>query len=345
MAEYPWKAFTGRVAVVREAVAAHAAPDAQDTLAQAESVYRALSWASCAEIVLTDSLSALEADLRRFAPDVVFNLVESFGGQAAMACVAPALYRRMGLPFTGTGESAMLLAGDKAAAARVMRTAGLPVPVGATLGGLLGGDFPGPGHYIIKSRFEDASLGLDETCVIEVRTSQDLLAAMRDLASVMGGECVAEAYVDGREFNLALLGGPGGRVCVLPLAEMIFDPAMPGPRILHYAAKWDTESAAWAASARSFRLDQDLALAATMTRIGLRCWDVFGLSGSVRIDFRVSAAHEVFVIDINPNPCLAPNSGFVAALEACGMAHAEMVEILLHEALWRRGGQPRRERQ
>jgi D-alanine-D-alanine ligase len=343
MARYPWKAFTGRAAVVREAVAVDAPPDAQDTLAQAEAVCRALSWATCAEIVLAESLPALEADLRLFAPDVVFNLVESHHGQAALACVAPVLYRRLGLPFTGAEESAMLLAGDKAAAARVMRAAHIPVPPGVTRRDLLRGEFPGPGRYIVKSRFEDASLGLDDGCVLDARTGQELLGAMRDLAPAMGGECVAEAYIDGREFNLALLAGPGGRVCVLPVAEMVFDPTLTGPRILHYAAKWREGSDAWAASSRTFNVDGDEALVAAMTSVALRCWEVFGLAGYARVDVRVSASGEIFVIDVNPNPCLAPDSGFVAAAERCGMRYAELIEILLAEALWRRGGRPFRE--
>ncbi|NCD25577.1 MAG: D-alanine--D-alanine ligase [Deltaproteobacteria bacterium] len=344
MPERPRKPFTGRVAVVREAVTAQAGPDAQDTLIQAEAVCRALSRATCAEIELGDSLPALETDLRRFAPDVVFNLVESHDGQTTLACVAPALYRRLGLPFTGNEEAALLLAGDKAAAARIMNASGILTPPGLCLGDVSRGGFPGPGTYIVKSRFEDASVGLDENCVVAVRTASELVQTMRALAPAMGGDCVAEKYVDGREFNLALLGGPGKRVCVLPVAEMLFDPAMAGPRILHYAAKWHEGSPAWAASSRAFGLaDNDLIQG--MIRAGLRCWDVFGLAGYARVDFRVAASGEIHVIDINPNPCLSPDAGFAAAGERCGMDYAELIEILVAEALWRRSGRPRRELQ
>lgn len=345
MAERPRKAFTGRVAVVREAVTAQAGPDAQDTLAQAEAVCRTLSCATCAEIALGDSLPDLEAQLLRFAPDVIFNLVESYLGQATLACAVPALYRRLDLPFTGNGESALLLAGDKAAAARIMRASGIPTPPGVCLGDLLRGGFPGPGTYIVKSRFEDASMGLDEHSVVTVRTGRELLQTLRELAPGMGGDCVAEVYVDGREFNLALLGGAGGRVCVLPVAEMVFDPAMSGPRILHYAAKWHEDSLAWAASTRAFDLADDNALTQAMIRIGLRCWDVFGLAGYARVDFRVAASGEIFVIDVNPNPCLSPDAGFAVAGERCGMPYAELVNVLVDEALWRHGGRPRRELQ
>ena len=40
----------------------------------------------------------------------------------------------------------------------------------------------------------------------------------------------------------ALLAEPGKGVCALPLSEMVFDAALPGPAILHYAAKWEQDT-------------------------------------------------------------------------------------------------------
>ncbi|MBE1425715.1 D-alanine-D-alanine ligase [Desulfomicrobium macestii] len=327
------------VAVVRESVPDAASPDALDTVLQARSVRESLArcgWRT-SEHVLGSDPSALEAALAHRRPDVVFNLVESCHGVSSLACLAPALFRKAGLVYTGADEGSMSLAGDKALARRLMHAAGLPVPCGATLGELQRGVFPGPGRYIVKARFEDASLGLGPDCVVKVRAREELLAVMKELAPRMGGDCVAEGYVSGREFNLALLAESGGKVRALPLAEMVFDAATPGPAILHYAAKWEQDSADYAASTRSFDLAGDEALAREMTRIGVSCWELFNLAGYARIDFRVGDGGLVNIIDVNPNPCISPDAGFVAAARQAGLDHAALVRDIVFDALERAG--------
>lgn len=326
------------VAVVREDVPDSASPDAQDTALQARSVRESLArcgW-GVSELVLGPDPAELEAALARIRPDAVFNLVESWHGLASLAPGVPALLRRAGLVFTGADEGCMALAGDKALAGRVLRAAGLPVPAGATMDGLRRGDFPGAGTYIVKARFEDASLGLGPDCVVEAREARALLAAMEGFAPRMGGDCVAEGFVRGREFNVALL-ATGGGVRVLPVAEMVFDPGLRGPAILHYAAKWDEGGADYALSARSFDLAAEEPLASELGRIALACWELFGLAGYARVDFRVDGEGRPFVIDVNPNPCITPGAGFAAAAQRTGLDHADLVRDIVLDALVRAG--------
>jgi D-alanine-D-alanine ligase len=160
----------------------------------------------------------------------------------------------------------------------------------------------------------------------------------------MGGDCVAEGYVPGREFNLALLAEPGSKVRALPLAEMVFNAAISGPAILHYAAKWEQSSADYAASARSFNLAGDDPLAMEMTRVGISCWELFNLAGYARIDFRVSDGGQVYIIDVNPNPCITPDAGFVAAAGQAGLDHAALVRCIVLDALERAEQQERVDR-
>lgn len=327
------------VAVVRENVPQDAALDALDTLRQARSVCQSLAgcgWRTSEHVFGPDPV-ALQADLARVCPDVVFNLVESWHGLASLAPAGPALLRKAGLVFTGADEGSMALAGDKALARRLLGAAGVPVPAGATMDELRRGVFPGPGSYIVKARFEDASLGLGADCVVEARGPRELLAAMQGFAPRMGGDCVAEGYVRGREFNVALLGEAGGGARVLPVAEMVFDPGLSGPSILHYAAKWEEESTAYALSARSFDLDEDRPLVSEMSRIALACWELFGLAGYARIDFRVDEDGRPFVIDVNPNPCITPGAGFAAAADRAGLDHCDLVRGIVLDALARSG--------
>lgn len=330
------------VIVMREAVGPDAAPDATDTVAQANAVRDSLEqngW-KVAELVLASDPTLVERSLRELRPDVVFNLVESHLGLSSLACVGPAVCRKANTPFTGCDEAALALAGDKAATRRVLGAAGLPAPPGVSLDEVRQGLFPGAGIYIVKSRFEDASLGLGPDCVIHAASGLELRRQMTCLASRLGGDCVAESFVSGREFNLALLAGPAG-LMTLPLAEMVFDPEYNGPAIVDYAAKWDEKSPSFAASWRSFDFQLDAAAQDAMVTIGRRCWDLFGLAGYARIDFRLDAGGRPYVIDVNPNPCIAEDAGFTAAAARAGLSHQKVVELLVRDALKDEGPEQR----
>jgi len=62
-------------------------------------------------------------------------------------------------------------------------------------------------------------------------------------------------------------------------------------------------------------------------------WRLFDLKGYARVDFRVSEDGEPFILEINPNPCLEPGSGFAAAAGEAGMSYAEVIEKILITAL------------
>lgn len=325
----------GVAMVVRERIDDADAPDNADTLVQARAVAESLAadgW-PCMELELGTDLADWEAEVRRVRPELIFNMVESHAGVSTLACVVPALCRKLGVPCTGAEDSALMLAADKRLTRRVLAASGLPVPDGVGLEDLRHGNFPGPGTYIVKSRFEDASQGMDENAVVRVNAADELLAIMERAAKSMGGDCVAETYVEGRECNLALLSMEEETPHALPVAEMVFAPSLQGPRILHYAAKWRENSAAYAASSRCF----GVAEAAELCAIGRRVWDVCGLRGYARVDFRISDRGAPLVIDVNPNPCLSPDSGFVAAAAEDGLDHAALVRCIAWDALRRAG--------
>ncbi len=200
-----------------------------------------------------------------------------------------------------------------------------------------------PGRYIIKSVWEHASLGLDDDSIITVASVDDARRAIRERAGKLGGEAFAEAYIDGREFNLALL-DRGKRDCprgddlpveVLPPAEIRFEDYAPGkPRIVGYAAKWAEDSFEYHKTPRRFSFPpQDVPLLARLRELALRCWVAFGLKGYARVDFRVDEAGQPWVLEVNTNPCLSPDAGYMAAAAQAGLSYRDVVERLVQAAL------------
>ena len=305
--------------------------DEQDVLVEAATVGRALrelDW-QVQRVPLGLDLRSAARRLSRLAPDFVFNVVESVEGRDRLVHLAPALLDSLGLPYTGSPTEAIFLTSSKLLAKQRMRAAGVPTPAWAPIrpGAIPEPDFPPP--YIVKSVWEHASIGLTGTSV-----APDRPALEQELRRRVSRELFVEAYVEGREFNLALLEEAGRQPQVLPPAEIQFQSFPEGkPRIVDYAAKWESGSMEFAQTPRRFDFpDPDRGLLETLKDLALRCWELFALRGYARVDFRVDAAGQPWVLEVNTNPCLSPDAGFLAAAARAGLSPTEVVRRIVEGA-------------
>ena len=313
------------ILLLHDAYASQSRVDVSDVLVEAAAIARALETVgfTTATVPVGLDLAALESTLGTHAPQAVVNLVESLGGRGRLIGVVPALLESLGVPFTGCCATAQMIASNKVAAKRLLARAGIATPAAF--------DSRGAGPWIVKSVWEHASLGLDDGAVVaDSRAVERVLAAR---AAEHGGSWFAEAYVPGRELNAAVITGPNGPQ-VLPVAEIRFENFPPGkPRIVGYAAKWHADSFEYRNTVRAFV--DDAALAARAAALALACWEVFGLDGYARIDLRAADDGTLYVLEVNPNPCLSPDAGFAAALAAAGIDFPTAVGWLLEDALRR----------
>ena len=314
-----------RAVILHDVHAALGPPDQSDTLVEAQaiaSVLRELDFEP--ETLATGlDLASLERTLDQIAPAVVVNLVESLEGRGRLVHLVPALLESLGLPFTGCSASALTLSSDKPLAKRLLAAAGVRTP--ATFA-------PGArsGRWIVKSVWEHASLGLDDGAIVAAASAAQTIERRR---AEHGGDWFAEEFVPGRELNVALLAERSGPRA-LPVAEIRFD-TFPAdkPRIVGYAAKWDTDSFEYRNTPRSFDVEPELA--ASLRRVALDCWALFRLDGYARVDFRVDERGTPWVLEVNANPCLSPDAGFAAALAEAGIGYEAAIARLIDDALER----------
>lgn len=329
-----------KAAILHAAIAPGAAVDEQDTLVQVAAIAASLErlgW-QAVPVPVTLDLAAMVRRLKTLKPEFAFNLVEALDGVGQLIHIAPAVVDRLGIAYTGAGSDAMFLTSNKPMAKRRLVAAGLPtagwVDEAGEHAGSDHGSIDPAGRFIVKSVWEDASIGIESGSVVE-----GLAAARRRIAEMRarhGGDWFAEAFVDGREFNVALLESDGaGGVETLPIAEILFIDFPPDrPRILDYASKWDEQSFAYTHTPRCFDLSTVApGLVEEMRRIALACWREFDLRGYARVDFRVDPAGRVHVLEINANPCLTPEAGFHAMLDEAGIAFDRAVERIVAPCL------------
>ncbi|HZP10052.1 D-alanine--D-alanine ligase family protein [Methyloceanibacter sp.] len=302
-------------------------PDEIDTIVAAEAVTRALqSLGFTAEVIgLAPDLCALDA-LPERRPLTVFNLADAVNGDGRLAPMVPARLDALGLCYTGCDTSAWLETLSKIGTKLKLAHAGLPTPSWSEDGSGLEPE----ARVIVKPVWEHGSLGLDDRSVMRGR---DAARAIVERNARWHTEHFAEAYLDGREFNLALIEAPQGPQ-VLPIAEILFEGFAEAFKIVGYEAKWTPESAAYIGTPRRFGLEEeDPELAARLKGLALACWRLFGLSGYARIDFRLDKGGEPSILEVNMNPCLSPDAGFAAAAGEAGLTYEAMIGRIVEASL------------
>src|ERR1041385_2517179 len=79
-------------------------------------------------LAVFDNVAAIVEKLKAYAPDVVFNLTESFYHDRSHEPNIPALLELMKVRYTGSGPDALLLCKDKALAKKVLAYHRVHVP-------------------------------------------------------------------------------------------------------------------------------------------------------------------------------------------------------------------------
>lgn len=301
-----------------------------DVLVQLDNVSRALSACGhhCISVACTLDLERLRQIIVGLGVDCVFNLVESLGGTDRLAGLVPQLLEATGIPYTG---SAILQTTDKVMVKRILRRNGLPTPDWVTDDSA---DLAG-GRFIIKPRYEHASVGIDDSAVVHVTDGQALLSKLRKRTKKTGLTLFAERFVEGREFNIAAIADETGKPHILNPAEIDFSEFPKAkPRIVGYSAKWIETSFEYRATPRIFRFPpEDQALLGRLRLLSETVWDLFQLRGYARVDFRVDADGNPFILEVNANPCLSPDAGFAAALAESNLTFEEAMSRIVSSAM------------
>jgi D-alanine-D-alanine ligase len=311
-------------------------PDAlaeHDVVKTAHAVQRALVQAGHAVESVGIGLApeALLAGVRRFQPDLIFNLYEGPATNGVAEVYVAGLYECLGIPYTGSPVGALWLAKHKHLAKHLFVGAGVRTPAFYTA------DAAPATHelgwpVIVKPALEDASVGIDQGAV--VRTPAELAARIDYLRARYGPTVLVEQFIRGREFNVAMLETPTGEVGFLPISEISFTDPQRWP-IVSFDAKWKNDSAESLATPVSFPV-LPTELQHAVHDLCRRAYRLVGCRDYARCDVRVNEAGVPYLLEVNPNPCIAPTAGFTGALEEAGRVHANLVVQLVAAAGRRR---------
>ena len=271
--------------------------------------------------------------LARIGPKFVFNLCEEINRRCELEMCVAGLLELMGIPYTGSGPLALGLALNKFRVKQLLRSIKIPTARGYVH---LPGQKPKSRRVrfpvIVKPVSEDGSLGIRSSSVCHDPVRLDEQVALIHETYRQGA--LVEEYLDGREFNVSIMGDeqPG----ILAVSEIDFS-GMPEdlPKIVCYRAKWDEESPMYRGTVPICPADLPRRHEEMVRDVALRSFQALGCRDYGRVDMRSDALGNLYVLEVNPNPDIGPEAGFVRAARTAGYSYAEMVLRISEMALAR----------
>jgi D-alanine-D-alanine ligase len=283
-----------------------------------------------------NDLQYLVRCLDEIRPDLVFNAVESFHGNAGLEYLVPGVLEAEGYRYTGSPPLALLVSRNKAMSKKVLKYHGIRVPDFLTWRPGEPLHLPGDLHFplIVKPLQSDASAGIAQASVV-----QDA-AALTDRVAMMHERfeqpAIAEEFVEGRELYVSLVGN-GGDLDILPITEMVFDKrrTRPEERIATQSAKWDEDYRARKGIRNVFARPLGRAARARIEEICRTAFRALWLRDYARLDVRLAPDGEIWVLEANANPFISYGHDVANAADKAGMDYYAFIQRVVDEAMAR----------
>lgn len=282
-------------------------------------------------LAVFDDVACIVEKLRCFAPDVVFNLTESFHSNRAHEPNIPALLDLLRVKYTGTGADGLMLCKDKALAKKVLAYHRVRVPHFVISPGqrplkrLRRFAYPA----FVKPVGEESSDGIAKASF--ARSEEEALDRARFIHEKFHCDALIEEYIEGRELYVSVMGNR--KLAVLPPREIFFHEMPPDtPKFATYKAKWDDSYRKKWGIQNGPAGELPAGTAEKLARLARKVYRVLKIRGFGRIDMRLTPAGEIVVIEANPNPSLACDEDFAQSAGAAGLNYDALIQKMLDTA-------------
>lgn len=261
--------------------------------------------------------------------DVVFNLFEGFPGEAQTEAIVPEILSELGMPYTGCSGAVLRLALDKARVKKMLLADGIPTPDFQLLSPQKMGIFRLKYPCIVKPVGEDASHGITAESVVYDYPA--LQKRVKMISEAYDEQALVEEYIDGREFNVTVMGNT--HFTVLPVSEIVYSLPPDMPPILTYEAKWEPDSVYYQGTKPVCPAKVTHKIQTSIHDTALAAYRLLGCSGYARVDMRMSKTGKINIIEVNPNPDISPDAGAARQAAAAGMSYLKFIEKIVKLAL------------
>ena len=326
--EYGWDDDEERVAGGR--------PKRQQPEEDVQEVYEALKKLGHNPVFMRlDGTPQSLAEIIEAEADLIFNLVDSFGGDDTNDANVAGYLELLGRRFTGAGSRGLLLAQDKALSKKVFAFHGIHTPYFSTV-------YRGRTEHshdiqfpvIVKPAREDGSIGIHFGAVCQ--SIKELMDRIDYIHAQFDSPALIEEYIEGRELYVAVIGNEKPEA--LPVVELDLSKLPEGvPKIAGTEVKWEEDTEAYKKTWPFVPEDLEEDLVTRLNESAIQAYQLLQLRDYGRIDFRLATDGTLHVLEVNPNPYLLPSSEFCMAAKASGRSYPDVIGEITDRALARYG--------
>lgn len=273
-------------------------------------------------------ISSIMMELEKISKDdIVFNLFEGLPGHPESEILIAIALDHLGLKYTGCPSQAMMTGLHKDKCKGVLSSSGVPVLPTISLepDGFDGILFP----LIIKPRAEDASIGISLKSII--RNENEWENKLFELGENKK-RYFAEPFIEGREVNISIIGNEGPEI--VELSEIDYSSLPKGsPKILTFGAKWEKSDIYYKKTPIICPAELPKDLRGKIIEFAILAYKIVGCRSYARCDFRIDNGGNPFLLEINPNPDLGPDTGIARQADARGWSYSELISKIINLAL------------
>jgi D-alanine-D-alanine ligase len=280
--------------------------------------------------------SRLKKKILEINPSCVFNLFEGFSKDPQKEVILAKLLENVKIPFTGNGSFALSACLDKIKAKSILEKNNLPVARGFLVkslkrNALSGFTFP----LFVKPCREDGSCGIHKDSL--VYNEEELFSTIEKRLKHFPKGLIVEEFLPGKEYSVAFIGN--NYYEALGISEIdyswhkVFLPARkartvsryePSP-FLTYEAKWRKKTLDYRSTMPDYEPKITKTLRRDITGLARQAAKALGCRGYFRVDLRENGG-KFFIIDINPNPDINRDSGYLKLAYIKGYTYDKIIE-------------------
>jgi D-alanine-D-alanine ligase len=291
------------------------------------------------KVIPIEADSAVFNNLLRYKEeiDIAFNVAEGHKGSGREAFV-PSLLEELGIPYTGSDPSTLVLCLDKQRTKEILSFYDIPCPAfrvfedipELTEKAISPLEFP----LIVKPLWEGSSKGIkNSSLVINFKDCQNEIAR---IVQNYKQPALVEEFIPGREFTIGILGNDD-EAFVLPIVEINFSGLPKGAvPIYSYEAKWIWDVPEKPLNIFHCPAELDALLEKKIKDTALSAYKVLRCKDWCRVDLRLDKTGKPYILELNPIPGILPdpscNSCLPKAVYSLGWNYERLINTVLEIA-------------
>lgn len=274
-----------------------------------------------------ENLSVIKDKINEFKPNIVFNLLEEFQGEAIFDQNVVSYLELLGMPYTGSNPKGLIIGRDKALSKKILSFHKIYTPKFQVFPRnkprkkVVIKSYP----LIVKCLTEEASLGISQASI--VHNEEKLRERVKFVHEKYRADAIAEQFIEGREFFVGVLGNYA--LEALPVWELTFNQTEnPEKEFYTSNAKFnDKYRQRKGISTGKAKISDELER--ELQTVAKKAYKILGLSGYARMDMRVDDLGKIYILEVNPNPDISEADDFAQSAKKAGYTYGELLNKII----------------